>query len=72
MYFVPIPVFFAHSYSIIEVARASNYRNCETVYSFEVLAIATKNSISHIVGILDVSLVTEKTDLSLRFVLPNC
>lgn len=39
---------------------------------FEVLASATKDIISRVAGILDLPLVFEKTDMSLRSLLPDC
>ena len=50
--------------SSLRFAHTSSYRNCETAYSFEVLTIATKNSMLHVAGFQDLSLVTETIDLS--------
>ena len=42
------------------------------LYSFEVFTIVTKNFILHEAETLDLSLLIEKIDVSVRFVLHDC
>lgn len=51
---------------------ASNYRNSESIYSFEVLTTVRKNFILRVSGYLDLPLVIEKIDLSVKFLLRDC
>ena len=71
MYFLSI----LRAHTIIASLRyvhVSNYQNCKTVYLFGVLGIVKKNSILHVAEFLDMPLIIEKIDLSLRFVLRDC
>ena len=43
--------------SSLRFAQTSNYQNCETTYSIELLTIVTKNSMLHVAGFLDLPLV---------------
>ena len=63
-----MPILRAHTItSSLGSAHPSNYRKCETVNSFEVLTIVTKNSILHnLAWFLDLLLVTEKIYLCWR------
>ena len=71
-YFVPIPVFFPYIYTIFEICTRDmhKHRIISTVKLCIHLVIATKSSISHVVGIRD--LMIEKINLSLRFLFPDC
>ena len=65
MYFLPIICAHTITTSLI----ASNYQNCEIIYSFEVLPTIWKNFISCVEGFLNLPPVTGKIYLSLRTVL---
>ena len=71
MYFLPI--LRAHTIkSSLRYVLRSNYRNCETIYSFEALTFVRKYSYLRVTGSCIMPLVIEKINLSLKFVLRNC
>ena len=52
--------------------HASNYQNCDTVCSLQELTIVTSNTTLHAAGFLDLPLVIEKIDLSVKICLEIC
>ena len=56
-----LPIWHAHTItSSLRYALTWSYRNCEAIYSFEVLNTVRKNSILHVAGFLDLTLIIEK------------
>ena len=54
--------------SSLRSAHVSNHRNCETMFSFNAINTALKNSILLVARLMDLPQLNEKNDLRLRFV----
>ena len=66
------PILRAHAItSCLRYTHVPSYSNCETVYTFKVSTIVTKNTFLH-KGFLHLPLVIERIDLFLRLVLNDC